>query len=112
MEYLIKGSFARNIENYTEHLRDRESVLLTKNQSGVISNDEIAAGSELCVLFENSVFKGFLHPRMRILYRNPTALCKDIFNRDGETNEWNGPMHVQVFRNNAWVSLNSILKSD
>lgn len=93
---------------YTRVLRDGEFALVTTNQNGIIHKHELGA-QQYKVIFENGSFAGFYDPYTHTLYTSPSALCKSALKRNGETNEWNGPKHVQLYRDGQWVSLRSLL---
>ena len=107
----IGGSPRTYIHEYSEKLIDGEHVLLTTNQKGQASSDELLIAPKIRVIFKDDAFLGFCDELKRTLYRNPTALCKQSLVRSGSTNEWNGPMHCLVKRGDSWVSLYSIFNS-
>ena len=69
------------------------------------SCDEIVAGGGECVNSGSQL--GFL-PYGGTLATSPSAACKLILNRDGQTNEWNGPRHLFVERDGAWTSYKAL----
>jgi hypothetical protein len=42
------------------------------------------------------------------LYKNTTATCKALLNRNGATNEWRGPRHVYVCRDGVWKRFDTL----
>ena len=42
------------------------------------------------------------------LYKNTTATCKALLNRNGVTNEWRGPRHVYVCRDGVWKRFDTL----
>jgi hypothetical protein len=88
-------------------LRDGERfVVLPKQGLPLVlpappSCDEIVAGGGTCA---NTTEKlGFL-THEGTLATSPSAACKLILNRNGQTNEWNGPRHLFVERDGIWTS--------
>ncbi len=81
-----------------------EDVLLTTHQNSVPDAAELA-GPRFKIRTENGVFKEFFILANGATFRNPSALCKALFQREGKTNEWRGPIHCLVQRNGTWVPL-------
>ena len=92
---------------YVSHLKVNEVCILTKSQQGVPSTEEMSS-SRFVILFENGTFSGFYNPSTQTLYQNPSSFCKDIMQRQGNTNEWRGPRHVLVLRGERWVPIDSL----
>ena len=92
-------------------LHDGETVILTVNQKGQASPQEIEQHKEYLISFKEGAFFGFYDSSNKALYRNPTVFCKNVLIREGHTNEWNGPMHCLVKRANTWVSLYSLFNT-
>lgn len=92
---------------YAPRLLANEVCILTKSTHGAPSTEEMA-GARFVVLHENGAFSGFYNPSTQTLYRSPSAFCKDLLQRQGETNEWRGPRHVLVLRGARWVPLDSV----
>jgi hypothetical protein len=107
----VGGSPRTYRHEYSEKLIHGEHVILTTNQKGVASPEELLISPKFHILFNDGAFSGFCDEASKTLYKNPTALCKHSFARSGSTNEWNGPMHCLVKRGEAWVSLYSIFNS-
>ncbi len=81
-----------------------EDVLLTTHQNSIPDAGELA-GPRFKIRTENGVFKEFFILANGATFRNPSALCKAVFQREGKTNEWRGPIHCLVQRNGTWVPL-------
>jgi hypothetical protein len=63
--------------------------------------EQLAESSGVCVV--NGPQRGFLLSDSSY-HANPTSACKALLNRSGRTNEWNGPRHLFVERDGAWIS--------
>jgi hypothetical protein len=81
-----------------------EDVLLTIHQNGVPDSVELA-GPRFKIRMDNGVFKGFAILANGTTFRSASALCRGVFDRNGKTNEWRGPMHCLVQRNGTWIPL-------
>ena len=51
---------------------------------------------------------GYFDPLNQNYYLTPTALVRDKFQRNGRTNNWNGPNHVYVSRQCVWVKIKEL----
>jgi hypothetical protein len=46
---------------------------------------------------------GLFYLNNGIVAKSPSGACKASLNRDGQTNEWQGPEHLFVFMNERWI---------
>ena len=46
---------------------------------------------------------GFFHLNKGVVAKSSSGACKASLNRDGQTNEWQGPEHLFVFLNERWI---------
>ena len=103
IEYI--GADARKKAQYSANLVHGECVLVTKNAKGRASDNELA-GKLYKVYAPDGVFRGFLDPDTNRVYCNPSKLSQThLPPRNGSTNEWDGPSHVLVRRQNAWMQI-------
>jgi hypothetical protein len=109
MALIIRHRLGKSTQQpYAELLNSSEVCILTTSQNGIPSQQELT-GTRYIILFENDKFSGFYNPTTQILHRNPTNFCKELLPpRNGQTNEWRGPQHVLVLRENRWTNLNSL----
>ena len=91
-------------KDWKELVLNNEDVILARSNSGIPTPEEIN-GARYKIILKNNYFSGILDSTTDTLYPSPTSLCKAKLQRQGNTNNWRGPMHCLVFRENSWIPL-------
>ncbi len=99
------GGVSPNKHAYSQHLRHGEPIRYTRHANGVLSDDEMNH-PPADVYAPRGVYVGFRNTRTNHVYQTPSKFVQHhLPARNGRTNQWDGPSHVRVLRNNQWVQI-------
>ena len=84
------------------HISNGESVWVSASNSVRLKKD-LKGSHEVRAVVDDEIFQGFHDPNTGTLYRNPSAMCQAFFTRNGKTNQWAGPDHCYLVRNDEVI---------
>ena len=97
------GNASPHKNAYSQHLRDGEPIRITSHVNGTDDGMNYPPAS---VYMRQGVFMGFRNLRTNHVYQTPSKYVQaHLPTRNGNTNQWAGPLHVLVERNHQWVQI-------
>lgn len=96
-----------NLSRYGAFFNHGDKVLLTRKHSGKPTAEELAGKQYEVIKTHHELL--FIDPESKEVFSSPSGLCVAKLQREGETNQWQGPAHMLLKVGATWTTLKAVM---